>query len=185
MLDVEANKSTGVCEERTRMLKRAKRTLQRALILEGMEMETRAEGQLALAQADLLLGAVETAQQLALQTLEEAHRYELTWLVARAQRILGSIFVVQGQREQAELHFKQALYTFRRSGMRLEYARTLHYYGLMLLQQDGVDEEAYHERERGLNFLREALQVFTDCKAVLDGRVVEDILARHEQAAEK
>ena len=55
----------------------------------------------------------------------------------------------------------------------------------MLLQQDGVDEEAYHERERGLNFLREALQVFTDCKAVLDGQVVEDILTRHEQAAEK
>ena len=69
--------------------------------------------------------------------------------------------------------------------MRLEYGRTLHYYGLMLLQQDGVDEEAYHERERGLNFLREALQVFTDCKAVLDGQVVEDILTRHEQAAEK
>ena len=185
MLDVEADKSTGGREEGTRMLKRAKRTLQRALILEGMEMETRAEGQLALAQAELLLGAIETAQQLALQTLEEAHRYELTWLVARAQRILGSIFVVQGQRVQAELHFKQALYTFRRSGMRLEYGRTLHYYGLMLLQQDGVDEEAYHERERGVNFLREALQVFTDCKAVLDGQVVEDILARHEQAAEK
>jgi tetratricopeptide (TPR) repeat protein len=186
MIDVEMEKSMGAREEATRVLKRAKKTLLRALVvLEGMEAETRAEGQLALAQADLLLGAVETAQQRALQTLEEAYRYELTWLVARAQRILGSIFVVQGQREQAELHFKQALYTFRRSGMRLEYGRTLHYYGLMLLQQDGVDEEAYHERERGLNFLREALQVFTDCKAVLDGQVVEDFLARHEQAAEK
>ena len=167
------------------MLKRAKRTLQRALLLEGMEAETRAEGQLALAQAELLLGEVETARQRALQTLEEAKRYELTWLIARAQRILGSIFVVQGQREQAELHFKQSLYTFRRSGMRLEYGRTLHDYGLMLLQQDGVVEEAYHERGRGLNFLREAFQVFTDCKAVLDGQVVEDILTRHEQAAEK
>src|SRR5205085_6966582 len=123
-------------EEGTRMLKRAKRTLQRALILEGMEMETRAEGQLALAQADLLLDAVETAQQRARQTLEEAHRYELTWLGARAQRILGSIFAVQGQRKQAELHFEQALHTFHKSGMRLEYARTLHFYGLMLLQHN-------------------------------------------------
>ena len=167
------------------MLKRAKRTLQRALLLEGMEAETRAEGQLALAQTGLLLGEVETAQERALQTLGEVKRYELTWLIARAQRILGSIFAVQGQQEQAELHFEQALYTFRRSGMRLEYGRTLHDYGLMLLQQDGVVEEAYHERGRGLNFLREALQVFTDCKAVLDGQVVEDILTRHEQAAEK
>src|SRR5207302_8279463 len=48
-----------------------------------------------------------------------------------------------------------------------------------------LDEEAYHERERGLNFLREALQVFTDCKAVLDGQVVEDFLARHEQRSEE
>ncbi len=185
MVDVETEKSMGAREEKTRVLHRAKRTLQRALLLEGIEAETRIEGQLALAQADLLLGEVETAQQRALQTLEEAKRYELTWLIARAQRILGSIFAVQGQREQAELYFEQALHTFRKSGMRLEYARTLHYYGLMLLQQDGVDEEACRERERGLHFLGEAQQVFTDCKAALDVQVVEDILARHEQVAEK
>ncbi|MFL5703431.1 MAG: tetratricopeptide repeat protein, partial [Ktedonobacteraceae bacterium] len=185
MVDVETEKSMGVREEKTRVLHRAKRTLQRALLLEGIEAETRIEGQLALAQADLLLGEVETAQQRALQTLEEAKRYELTWLIARAQRILGSIFALQGQREQAELHFEQALHTFRKSGMRLEYARTLHYYGLMLLHQDGVDEEACRERERGLHSLREARQVFTDCKAALDVQVVEGILARHEQATEK
>src|SRR5207248_1738868 len=53
MIDVETKESTGAREERTRMLKRAKRTLQRALVvLEGMEAETRAEGQLALAQTD-------------------------------------------------------------------------------------------------------------------------------------
>src|SRR5438132_12795170 len=138
----------------TRMLQRAERTVQRALILGGMEVETRAEGQLALAQADLLLGAIETAQQLALQTLEEAHRYELIWLIARAQRILGSIFAVQGRWEQAELHFEQALHILRKSGMRLEYARTLHYYGLMLLQQNGSDEQICREQTRDLNSLR-------------------------------
>jgi tetratricopeptide (TPR) repeat protein len=185
MVDVEMEKSMGAREERTRVLKRAKRTLQRALLLEGIEAETRIEGQLALAQASLLLGEVETAQRRALQTLEEAKRYELTWLIARAQRILGRIFAVRGQREQAELHFEQALHTFRKSGMRLEYGRTLHYYSLMLLQQDGVDEEVCRERERGLNSLREAQQVFMDCKAALDVQVVEDILARHEQVAEK
>lgn len=176
----------GEREESTRVLRRAKRTLQRALLLEGIEAETRIEGQLALAQAELLLGEVETAQQQALQTLEEAKRYELTWLIARAQRILGSIFAVQRQREQAELYFEQALHTFRKSGMRLEYARTLHYYGLMLLQQDGAaDKETCRERERGLHFLGEALQVFTDCKAALDVQVVDGILARNEQVTEK
>ncbi len=38
---------------------------------------------------------------------------------------------------------------------------------------------------RTLHFLGEAQQVFTDCKAALDVQVVEDILARHEQVAEK
>ncbi|MFL5661165.1 MAG: hypothetical protein ACJ8BW_07410, partial [Ktedonobacteraceae bacterium] len=185
MVDVETGKSMGAREERTRVLHRAKRTLQRALLLEGIEAETRIEGLLALAQANLLLGEVETAQQRALQTLEEAKRYELTWLIARAQRILGSIFALQRQREQAELSFEQAMHTFRKSGMRLEYARTLHYYGLMVLQQDGADEEACRERERGLHFLGEALQVFTDCKAPLDVQVVEGILARPEQVTGK
>ena len=122
-----------------------------------------------------------TASKFALQTLEEAQRYELTWLVARAQHMLGSIFAAQGRREQAKLHFEQALHAFRKSGMRLEYARTQHDYGLILLLQEEVDEEARRKREQGLNFLREACRVFTDCKAVLDIQVVERALVRYEQ----
>src|SRR5205823_10803465 len=72
------------------IFKRAKRMLLHAIALEGMEAETRTEGQLLLAQVDLLLGDVESAQQRAMQTLEEARRYELTWLIARVQRSLGN-----------------------------------------------------------------------------------------------
>src|SRR5207302_6025449 len=56
LLDGATESSMGVREGRTRMLQRAKRTLLRALLIEGMDAETRAEGQLAMAQADLLLG---------------------------------------------------------------------------------------------------------------------------------
>jgi tetratricopeptide (TPR) repeat protein len=173
MIDVEMESRVGAREERTRLLKRAKRTLQRALLLEGMEAETRAEGQLALAQADLLLGAVETAQQLALQTLEEAHRYELTWLIARAQRILGSIQAAQGQRDQADIYFEQAIQVFHDSGMRLEWARALQRYGLVLLQRDGAGVASY---QQGLSYLQEARQAFHQCNAVLDLQAVERVL---------
>ncbi len=51
----------------THLLRRARISLQRALALEGLEAETRTEGQLALAQVALLLGEIDEAQQ-------QAHR---------------------------------------------------------------------------------------------------------------
>jgi hypothetical protein len=161
------------------MLKRAKRTLQRAVLLEGMEVEIRVEGQLALAQANLLLGEVETAQLWTLQTLEEAQRYELTWLIARAQHILGSIFAVQGQRDQANICFEQAIQVFHDRGMRLERARVLQSYALALWQRDKAGVASY---QQGLSYLQEAHQAFHQSNAVLDLQMVERILDAQNRA---
>ena len=89
------------------------------------------------------------------------------------------------QQEQAEQYFEQALQTFRKSGMRLEYARTLHEYGTALLRQGDQENQERRRSEEALAYLREASQVFTSCKASLDAQVVERLLASYEQVTEK
>jgi tetratricopeptide (TPR) repeat protein len=177
-IDVNNEGVAPVHEEKIRVLKQAKKSLLHALTLEGLETETRIEGQLAQAQVSLLLSEGESALQQALQALEEARSSEQTWLVTRAQRILGSIFAAQGEQEQAEKYFEQALRTFRKRGMRLEYGRTLQQYGNALVQQDGSEGKRYAQ---GIAYLQEARQVFTECQAMLDLRSVEHMLAEHEQ----
>src|SRR5205823_7158126 len=100
------------------------------------------------------------------------------WLVARAQRILGSIFVVQGQREQADIYFEQAVQVFHDSGMRLEWARALQGYGVALLQRDGIGVASY---QQGISYLQEARQAFHQCNALLDLQAVERVLDPQNQ----
>src|SRR6266566_9697853 len=158
------------------LLRRAGITLQRALSLEGLEAETRTDGQLALAQVSLLLGKNEIAQQQAIQAMEDARRYEQTWLLACAQRLMGSILTTMGQQEQADEYFRQAIETFHKCGMRLELARTLQSYGVALVGQQRKGETSY---EQGLKYLRNANQAFRECNAILDLQVIERILGRY------
>jgi DNA-binding SARP family transcriptional activator len=156
----------------THLLRKARISLQRALRLEGLEAETRTEGQLALARVALLLGEIDESRQQALQVMNEAHRYEQTWLLACAQRLMGSILSVVGQQEQASAYFEQAIETFDRSGMRLEWARTLQSYGTALLEQHSTGENGYTQ---GLKYLQDASQAFRECNANLDLQVIEHI----------
>ena len=159
-------------------LNRAKKVLQRALALEGIEAETRIEGQIALSYAKLLLHDVEHALQLSTQAFEDAGKFELIWLVALSQRVLGSILVALDQQEQADQYFEQAIRIFHRNDMRLEYARTLLQFGDALMQRDKNGEKGY---QQGLGYLREARQAFVECKAELDLQMVDHVLARYEQ----
>ncbi len=165
---------------RLRLLMRAKKTLGRALALEGLEADTRTEGQLVLAQVYLLLGELEVARQQAIQAIEEAQRYELIWLLARSQRLLGGILVALGQQEQAVEYFEQAIETFHKCGMRLEWARTLQSYGVSLLEQHSTGDASY---EQGLKYLQDARLAFHDCNAALDLQMVERILTRYSTSA--
>jgi tetratricopeptide (TPR) repeat protein len=160
----------------THLLRRARISLQRALTLEGLEAETRTEGLLALAKVALLLGEIDEAQQQATQAMNEAQRYEQTWLLACAQRIMGDILSAKVQLEQAEQQYEQALKAFRACGMRLEYARTLQKYGMALLQRSTLEKTNYQE---GLSYLHEARQHFIECQAVFDLQVAERILAAY------
>jgi tetratricopeptide (TPR) repeat protein len=150
-----------------RFLTRARATLQRALALQGLEAETKVKGQLALAHISLVEGKPAMAQQQAMQTLEEANRYESVRLLACTQRLLGNILATQGQSIEAEQHFQQAIQLFSKSGMRLEYARTLQSYGLTLLQANP---------QEALRNLHEAQQLYRECQATLDLQAIDHIL---------
>ena len=169
---------TKAHEEKMRALQRARNSLQRVIALESIEAETKTEGRLALAEAVLLLGESHLAHQVAVQALEEARQFELNWLVARAQRVLGCVSAAQGQQAQADQYFRQAERTFRYNGMHLEYGRTLQQYGTVLFQRGGGEGE---EHQLGLSYLQKARQVFTTCKAELDLQMVECTLARYRK----
>ena len=141
-----------------------------------MEAETRIEGQLAQVQVQLQLHELETAYEWGQQILQEAQQSQLLWLVARIQHILGCILVAKEEWEQATLYFEQALHIFRKHGIRLEHGRTLEQYGLLLIHQGSDNDKT---RQRGLNFLREAHQLFTECHAQLDVQRIERILVRY------
>lgn len=163
-------------------LKRSQKVLERALALKELESETRFEGQLSIVQVLLLRGELNRAWQQAINTLEEARHSELVWQPARAQSLMGSILAAQGQMEQATQYFEEAVNVFRKYGMRLEFARALQSYGVALLEHCGMDQKMY---QQGLSYLREALKVFDECRAVLDSQLVEHGIAMYKGQREK
>ncbi len=120
-----------------------------------------------------LLGEIETAQQQALHTLQEANQYELTWLVARTQRVLGSILAALHEDEQSQQYFEQALRTFQKRGMVLEEARTLRERSVALLSHVNLSTE---ERNKAIQELNATNEIFTTHQAVLDAQMTQRIL---------
>lgn len=156
-----------------RLLLRAKRTLEMALQIEGLDVETKLKGELALAQALFLTGELESALQLAMRTFDNAVRYELSWGRVCTQRLLGRILAAQGQQDQADKYFAEAIQAFSKYAMRLEYARTLHTYGLVLLSRQENKKQNYTQ---GIGYLQEAHKIFSDCHAASDLQLVESVL---------
>jgi len=170
--DCEGNiaRQSALCN---RLLRRARSTLQRALALEGLEAEVATEGQLVLASVYFLLGDLEVARQKAMQTMEEARQQEIIRILGRSQRLLGRILAAQGEHEQADQYFKQAIQVFHTHEMRLDYARAIHGYGVILLQRSTPGDQTY---QRGLAYLHEARNIFADCHAAIDLEWIERII---------
>jgi len=162
--------ATKICN---RFLQRAKATIQRALVFEGLESELLVEGQLILASINFLLGDLEKARLQAMQTMEEAREHELTRMLARSHRLLGRILAAQAEYVQADAYFDQALQVFRECELRLDYARALHGYGETMLERSQPGEYTY---QKGLAYLHEARHIFTDCHAAIDLELVEVVL---------
>jgi tetratricopeptide (TPR) repeat protein len=71
-------------------LQRARRALEHALTLQGLEVETGTKARLTLAEALLLLGEREQARAQATRAMDEARKYELWELVKSCERLLSS-----------------------------------------------------------------------------------------------
>ena len=165
--------ASGPGRSRLHLLLRARATLQRALLFEGLEAETRTEGRMALAEASLVLDDLAEAEQVALAVLEEARRDDLPRIAARSQRLLGSILALRGEFGRAVPLLEEGLRFFRDSGMRVELARSLQSFGLALLREAGTDRQS---RERGFAFLQEARREFLSRHAICDLQGVERAL---------
>ena len=157
------------------LLHRGRTILQRCIALDEIEAETKTEGKLLLAQVALLTGELENAQRQATQTLQEAKQYELTWLVARTQRLLGSIAAARHEDESARQYFEAALRTFQKRGMYLEEARTLRERGAALLAHVGLSPDA---RQKAMQDLDAALHMFSERGAELDRQITEGVMGR-------
>ncbi len=174
-----------------RLLHRARATLQRVISLEGLEAEPTLESKYLLATASALLGETEAARQLACITLKEAEENQTIRSTARLYRLLGLIAQQCGDFEQASTAFSQALQISRERELHLDYARTLHSYGILLLQGSTLAEEQMlwpesHQQvnhQKGLDFLHEALHIFQTCHAALDEREASRLLKTYEQPA--
>ena len=157
----------------SRLLCRARATIQRALVVEGLESELAVEGQLIQACISFLQGDLITASKEAMLMMEQARKHELTHMLGRSQRLLGRIFAEQGEYEQANVAFEQALTIFQQCELRLDYARALHGYGSSLLESSQPEENAY---QKGLTYLHEAQHIFADCHAAIDLEWVDAVI---------
>ena len=181
---VHAQSPSVACQ---RLLRRAKSTLQRAISQEDVEMETVIECKLLLAFVYLLHNDLVTAQQIAMQTLEQAQTQETIRVIGRAQRLLGRILSEQENYCDADIYFEQALAIFQKQELRLDYARTLHGYGLSLVKRGLVGEETHsilHEQahlsyQRGMSFLYEAREMFRTAHAAIDFSWVDLVISNY------
>ncbi len=160
-----------------RLLLRARNTLQRALALEGLQVEFILEGKLMQATAHFLLNDPQTARETALSVVDETQLHELYLTRGRAQRLLGQIFAAQAQPAQADEYFEQSLQVCRDYEFRLDYARTLYSYTITLLQRSPLDNETY---QRTLAYLQEVREAFAQSHAAIDLERVERLLATLE-----
>ena len=183
--DQASEQLTPLCQ---RLIQRATSTLQRAIALDGLEVENIIEGKHLLATANFLLHDLESAQQMALQTLDDLEEHEGIRTVGRTYRLLGRILAAQRRYEEADHYYKQALQIFREHELRLDYARALHGYGITAILRSEAslivseNQQARHKGyQAGIESLHEAHKIFVDCHATIDVAWVEHVLLQYGQ----
>ncbi len=168
-------------------LLRAQSILQRAIALEGMEVENIIDGKYLLALVYFWLDDLESASCAAQQALRDAQEHETSKIIGRALRLLGHILARQDKPQQADSYCQHAIQYCQEHGLQLDYARALHNYGTILLQrytallQNNVSHFKHPStpslQQQGLNYLYEARTIFTDCQAATDLKLVKNTIS--------
>ena len=158
----------------TRCLQQARKSLDHALSLAGIEEEMRLEGQLTVGRIALLQMQEGEVLLRASQTLEDAERAELPGLTAQAQCLKAELLALQGQRENAFQAFEEASQAFQAHEMRLEYARTRFKQAHAMLRLENLDSLVRTDTSsRWHTVLGEMQQIFNECHASLDLQLAE------------
>jgi DNA-binding SARP family transcriptional activator len=159
-----------------RLLLRGQRALERALCYEGLDAEVALEGRYLQASVAFLLDRLAVARRVALDLLTSADRQENRLTLGHAHRLLARLLAVQGEAEAAAAHFERAARIFEESELTLDYARTLHSYGVHLAllgaRQCGGEQQA-----KAHSYLREAQTLFGRAQAAIDLQWAETLLA--------
>ena len=95
------------------LLQAARSTLQKVCTFAGIEIENIIDARYLLARTWYLLDDLPRAQQLAEQTLKEAQEHEMVRACGYLYHLLGLIMAAQGEHEQAEQQFGQAIQLYK------------------------------------------------------------------------
>jgi tetratricopeptide (TPR) repeat protein len=145
---------------RSKSLLRAQKALSHAISIDGIEEETRIEGRLILAQVLLCRHELDEALDQTIQALQQATQLELAWLVARAYHVLGNIFVVKQDYDNARSNYERALQITKKGEIKLEMARILQNLGDLLVKNFSTNFEDQHIAQ---SYLKEAEAIFMEC----------------------
>ncbi len=171
MLEQHNLPTTTFTKARAHLLKKARGTLAYALTLEGLEADTRIEGDIALLEVRWLQDTQKPIYEQVIQLQRKCEQSRLVWLLPRIERLQGNVLAAQGMHEQATLHFEQSMQHAHRYSLHWEYGRTLHCYGDCLLKR-GTSENFVQGRE----YLQEAYEIFASCHAISELHTVETLL---------
>lgn len=168
-----------------RLLRSAKTAIERALAIEGFDVETLCNVQLSQVNMLYHMGELELASALATQVLATARQNDMFQLVGLFYRLLGDIQSASACYKAADVSYAEAIKIFTKHEMRLYYARTLQSYGSSLLARSlnlSQKQKATHPTntallEKARASLREARDLFETCQANHDLAVVGQILA--------
>jgi tetratricopeptide (TPR) repeat protein len=170
---VEPNETQVPSFSKTRihLLKKARRALEYALKLEGLEADTRLDGEITLLEVRWHLNTQKTMYKQINLLRKKCAQSKLAWHLSRIERLHGNMLTTQGKYEQATSHFQQSMHHARHYNLAWEHARTLQCYGTSLLkQQTGTS------LVQGREYLQEAQKTFAACHAIGEQHKVEQLL---------
>jgi tetratricopeptide (TPR) repeat protein len=124
-----------------------------------------------------LLDRLEVARQTAFALVAIADRQENRLTLGHAHRLLARILAVQGEAEEAATHFERAAQIFEASELTLDYARTLHSYGVHLALVGSGRRVEDPRAARAYACVSEAQALFAQAQAAIDLQWAETLLA--------
>ena len=130
-----------------------------------------------MSQVMLQLENFDGAYQQSLSALEEAKLLDFSGLIARSQHVLGNVFALQHQFEQASQHYERALNVSSQAWYAFGICTAFTALRSYIIESRLISSK---RNQIGFGYLQEARQIFKDCMAELDLREVEFEISKYK-----